>query len=51
MDDDGTNERVSSIMGVGEGISMHDSATVPILEIEMTILYKKSPQLLQLPTQ
>ena len=29
---------VSSMMGIGEGISMHDFATVLVLEIEITII-------------
>ena len=49
--DGGTNAAMSSIMGVGEGVLTPDSTMVLVLEIEMTILYEKSPRLLQLQTQ
>ena len=44
----GTNAVVSFIMGVGEGLSAHDSTTMLVLEIEMTIIYEKLPRLLPL---
>ena len=51
MDDSGTNAVMYPIMGVVEGVSTPDYETMLVLEIEMTILYEKSPQLLQLQTQ
>ena len=41
----GTYAAVSSIMGVGEGVATPYSATVFVLEIDMTILYGNSPRL------
>ena len=39
----GINATVSSMMGIGEGISTVDSATMVVLDIEMTIICEKSP--------
>ena len=36
----GTNATVSFVMGIGEGVSMSDSATLPLLEIDMTFIYE-----------
>ena len=43
MATNGTYATISSIMGIVEGVSMPNSKTVLVLEIEMTILYEKSP--------
>ena len=42
-----TYAAVSSITGVGEGVSTSDSTTMLVLDINMTILYKQSPRLFE----